>query len=59
MNAKNYEECKYNGFTLLQIACMESNVEFIKNYCKDVKYFNEIVNESNNDDGWTPILWST
>jgi ankyrin repeat protein len=47
--------------TLLHRACIEENFEAVDLITSQFKgeALSKVINENENEDGWTPLLWST
>ena len=51
-------EAKNEGLTLLHHAVYDDNMETVKLMKENLPYFEEVVNENDNEEGWTPLLFS-
>ena len=60
MSYARYETCVHpdSGLTLLQVACMEGQLELVEEVAK-LEHFDRMVNEATNEDKWSPLLWAT
>ena len=43
---------------MLHVACIDQDIDFIRQLQRELPYFNEIVDDDSNGDGWTPLLWA-
>jgi hypothetical protein len=59
MNAKTFTETKMEDLSILHLACMdEEGLPFVKQMATELSYFNEIIDDNSNQDGWTPLMWA-
>ena len=48
-----------SGLTLLQVACKDGDESLVKLLSEELSYFDRAVNESENAENWTPLLWAS
>ena len=56
--ASTYTDCKQDGMTLLHHAAFEENVEVVQLLRNQLSFFEEVVDENGNEEGWTPLTFS-
>lgn len=58
MKSKAFLETKHENMTLLHIAAINEDLPMIQRMATELEYFKDVVNDSSNPDGWTPLLWA-
>ena len=59
LNSKSFIENKFEGeLNLLHRACFDSNFEVVKMMSDEIDYFQDIVDDGSNEEGWTALLWA-
>lgn len=53
-----FVECKQNEMTILHRAAYDSNAEVVDLLINEINYIDQVVNENDNQAGWTPLLLS-
>ena len=59
MSAKQFLDTSVEGdFNLLEKAIIDENLAAVQMICSDLEYFPQIVDENDNEEGWTPLIWA-
>ena len=59
LNSKSFIEHKFEGeLNILHRACFDSNFDLVKMMSDEIEYFQDIVDDQSNEEGWTALLWA-
>ena len=59
MNAKSFLDTHVEGeLNLLQKAIIDERLPMVQMMISELEYFPQIVDDNENEEGWTPLIWA-
>ena len=55
---ETFLNCKFEDLTLLHHVVFDENMEVLKQLRENLKFFEEIVDDTSNEEGWTPLAFA-